>query len=173
VLARVAVAEDAGSRGNRGSRQPADEAEQANCKGTVLLKGEDGECDVVRPCAEDGTGGCELEPPQIRVREDVPERPEGRTNTESEAGEDRLSIASTVRDEKMWEESRPNDRLVGDLLLVEGREHQVSDQENITPDEESDVEAHKAKVKLANEGEAKDDTGSDDDVELHKKSAKL
>jgi len=49
----------------------------------------------------------------------------------------------------------------------------VSDQENLTPDEESDVEAHKKSVKLANEGEAKDDTESDDDVELHKKSAKL
>ncbi len=173
MLARVAVAEDARGRGDRGGRQPADEAEEADRKGTVLLIGEDGECDVVRPRAEDRTRRCELEPAQIRVREDVPERPDGRTNTESEAGEDRPSITSTVRDEKIWEESRPNKRLVGDLLLVEGREHQVSDQENITPDEESDVEAHKKQTKLANEGEAKDDTGSDDDVELHKKSAKL
>jgi hypothetical protein len=74
----------------------------------------------------------------------------------------------------MWEESRPNERLVGDLLLDEGREHLVSDQENITPDEESDVEAHKKPTKLANDEGAKDDTQSDDDdVELHKKSAKL
>ena len=174
MLARVAVAEDARSRGDRRRRQPANEAEEADCKGTVLLKGEDGECDVVRPRAEDGTGRRELEPPEIRVREDVPERPEGRTNTESEAGEDRPSITSTVRDEKMWEESRPNERLVGDLLLVEGRERQVSDQENITPDEESDVEAHKKPVKAGNESEAKDDTqADDDDVELHKKSVKM
>jgi hypothetical protein len=66
----------------------------------------------------------------------------------------------------------------------------VSDQENIKPDDESDVEAHGSKppvklakeddfelhgskppVKLAND-EGKDDSG-DDDVELHKKSAKL
>ena len=49
----------------------------------------------------------------------------------------------------------------------------MSDQENITPDEESDVEAHKKSVRLANEGEAKDDTESDDDVELHKTRTKL
>ena len=49
----------------------------------------------------------------------------------------------------------------------------MSDQENIKPDE-TDVEAHKKSVKLANEGEAKDDTTKDDDdVELHKRSAKL
>ena len=49
----------------------------------------------------------------------------------------------------------------------------MSDQENITPDEESDVEAHKKPAKLANDSEVEDDTESDDDVELHKKSAKL
>jgi hypothetical protein len=43
----------------------------------------------------------------------------------------------------------------------------VSDQENIKPDEENDVEAHRKKTVMANEGEAKDDTKEDDDVELH------
>jgi hypothetical protein len=47
----------------------------------------------------------------------------------------------------------------------------MSDQENIKPDE-TDVEAHKKSVKLANEGEAQDDS-TEDDVELHKKSVKL
>ena len=66
----------------------------------------------------------------------------------------------------------------------------MSDQENIKPDDESDVEAHASKppvklakeddfelhaskppVKLANDEGAKDD--GDDDVELHKKSVKL
>lgn len=47
----------------------------------------------------------------------------------------------------------------------------MSDQENTKPDE-TDVEAHKKSVKLANEGEAQDDS-TEDDVELHKKSVKL
>lgn len=47
----------------------------------------------------------------------------------------------------------------------------MSDQENIKPDE-TDVEAHKKPVKLANEGEVQDDS-TEDDVELHKKSVKL
>jgi hypothetical protein len=46
----------------------------------------------------------------------------------------------------------------------------VSDQENIKPDEENDVEAHKKKTLMASEGEAQDEsTDDDDDVELHKK----
>jgi hypothetical protein len=48
----------------------------------------------------------------------------------------------------------------------------VSDQENIKPDEENDVEAHKRSAKLANE-EAKDDSKEDDDVELHSRGRKL
>ena len=50
----------------------------------------------------------------------------------------------------------------------------MSDQENIKPDEETDVEAHGSKppVKLANDEGANDDSG-DDDVELHKKSHRL
>ena len=43
----------------------------------------------------------------------------------------------------------------------------MSDKENIKPDEETDVEAHKRKATVsANEGEAQDDS-KDDDVELH------
>lgn len=50
----------------------------------------------------------------------------------------------------------------------------MSDQENIKPDEESDVEAHRRKQTLmANEGEAQDDTQDDDDVELHGRSKKV
>ena len=49
----------------------------------------------------------------------------------------------------------------------------MSDQENIKPDEEDDVEAHK-KPKLArNDGEAQDDSKEDDDVELHGRTRKL
>ena len=48
-FARVTVAEDARGRGDRGGRQPADEAEQADREGAVLLVGEDGQSDVVRP----------------------------------------------------------------------------------------------------------------------------
>lgn len=49
----------------------------------------------------------------------------------------------------------------------------MSDQENIKPDEENDVEAHKRKAKLANEEAVSDDSKDDDDVELHKRKAKL
>ena len=62
----------------------------------------------------------------------------------------------------------------------------MSDQENIKPDEETDVEAHASKppVKLANDDDFElhaskppvklaNDEGDDDDVELHKKPAKL
>lgn len=49
----------------------------------------------------------------------------------------------------------------------------MSDQENTKPDEESDVEAHRRKTVMANEGEAQDDTQDDDDVELHGRSKKV
>ena len=42
----------------------------------------------------------------------------------------------------------------------------MSDKENIKPDEETDVEAHRKKNVAASEGEAQDDS-KDDDVELH------
>jgi hypothetical protein len=42
----------------------------------------------------------------------------------------------------------------------------VSDKENIKPDEETDVEAHRKKLVAASEGEVQDDS-KDDDVELH------
>lgn len=47
----------------------------------------------------------------------------------------------------------------------------MSDQENIKPDEETDVEAHRKKHVAASEGEVQDDT-KDDDVELHARSKK-
>lgn len=49
----------------------------------------------------------------------------------------------------------------------------MSDQENIKPDEENDVEAHRKKTLMANEGEAQDESKEDDDVELHGRSRKL
>lgn len=50
----------------------------------------------------------------------------------------------------------------------------MSDQENITPsDENEDVEAHRRKSLMANEGEAQDENKEDDDVELHGRSRKL
>jgi hypothetical protein len=49
----------------------------------------------------------------------------------------------------------------------------VSDQENIKPDEENDVEAHRKKSLMANEEEAQDEKKEDDDVELHGRSRKL
>jgi hypothetical protein len=82
-------------------------------------------------------------------------------------------MTSTVRDEKMWEESRGEPRLVVDLLVLHGREHHLSDQENIKPDEENDVEAHRKKSVMANEGEVQDDSKDDDDVELHGRGRRL
>lgn len=51
----------------------------------------------------------------------------------------------------------------------------MSDQENFTPDEETeDVEAHRRKSTLAaDDGEPKDDKQDEDDVELHGKRNKL
>ena len=49
----------------------------------------------------------------------------------------------------------------------------MSDQENVKPDEETEVEAHKKPVRLENDSEPRDDSSDDDDVELHKKPAKL
>jgi hypothetical protein len=49
----------------------------------------------------------------------------------------------------------------------------VSDQENIKPDEENDVEAHKKRSLMANEEEAQDENKEDDDVELHGRTRKL
>jgi hypothetical protein len=49
----------------------------------------------------------------------------------------------------------------------------VSDQENIKPDEETDVEAHKKSKLMRGEGEAQEENTEEDDVELHGKSRKL
>ena len=50
----------------------------------------------------------------------------------------------------------------------------MSDQENVKPDEENDVEAHKRSSKLAaNEESGKDESTADDDVELHGRNRKL
>ena len=49
----------------------------------------------------------------------------------------------------------------------------MSDQENVKPDEENDVEAHRKKTLMASEGEAKDDSRDDDDVELHGRKRNL
>jgi hypothetical protein len=49
----------------------------------------------------------------------------------------------------------------------------MSDQENIKPDEEEDVEAHKKSKLMKNDSEAQDETKEDDDVELHGRTRKL
>ena len=80
MLARVAVAEDTGGGGDCGSRQPADETEEADGEGPVFLEGEDAQRDVVRPRAQDRAGRGELETPDIRIGEDVSERRQRGTN---------------------------------------------------------------------------------------------
>ncbi len=50
----------------------------------------------------------------------------------------------------------------------------MSDQENIKPDEETDVEAHKKSSKLAaNEESGQDEPTVDDDVQAHGRTRKL
>jgi hypothetical protein len=80
VLARVAVAEDTGGGGDRGSRQPADKTEEADGEGPVFLESEDAKRDVVRPSPQDRPGRGELETPDVRISEDVSERRQRRTN---------------------------------------------------------------------------------------------
>jgi hypothetical protein len=49
----------------------------------------------------------------------------------------------------------------------------MSDQENIKPDEETDVEAHRKKSVMANEEQGQDEKKEDDDVELHSRARKV
>ena len=61
-------------RGDRGRDHP-DHAHDADRGSAALVVGVDRERDEVRPVADQRPGPGELEPAQIRVREDLPERP--------------------------------------------------------------------------------------------------